>query len=316
MDRTLQSTELDVLFLMRGVSRESVLGLLTDCPIRELGQGERLLDQGQANDTMYMVLQGSLGVYLEEVSGDPVAVIEAGQVVGEISVIDGSPATAHVVALQPCRLIAVDEETFWIMVEASHDFATNLLGLLARRMRANDFALADGLRRRRMLERDALFDALTGIYNRRWLDRRLPRLVRRHEFSKAPLTVMMLDVDHFKHFNDAHGHAAGDRVLAGVGQVLMDHLRPTDLSARYGGEEFTVILPDTDLAGGHVAAERVRQTVASRTFDDGQGGELPPVTVSIGLAQLDPGEDAQTLLGRADRALYGAKSGGRDRVES
>ncbi len=302
-------------FILQGVSPESVLGLLERCKVRELAEGDVLLASGQANSTMYMVLDGSLGVFLDAERQHRVTTLDAGQVVGEISVIEGSTCTAHVAAVGPTRVLAVDEDTFWSMVEASHAFSINLLRLLASRMRAADFALSEGERTLKRLERDALSDGLTGLYNRRWLDERLPRLVRRHEHGHRPMSVLMIDVDHFKRFNDEHGHAAGDRVLAGVAVVLMTRLRPTDLVARYGGEEFTVMLPETDLAGALVAAERLRLRIP----DDLRarfGEELPVVTVSIGAAEMAAGDDAGALLSRADKALYRAKRAGRDRVES
>src|SRR5437899_11010014 len=107
-------------------------------------------------------------------------------------------------------------------------------------MRANNSAICEGARERRRLVRDAMVDGLTGLYNRRWLDQRLPRLVERYARSGEPLSMAMIDVDHFKSFNDTYGHAAGDRVLAGVAEVIASCLRPTDLAGRYGGEGVVV----------------------------------------------------------------------------
>jgi diguanylate cyclase (GGDEF)-like protein len=307
--------ELGRLYILGGVDMESVEGLLADCRVHELAAGETLLEAGRPNSTMYMILEGSLTVHLSPDEDEPLATLESGQVVGELSVIDGRPVTAHVRSASAARVLAVDEETFWDLVSASHQFAANLLRLLASRMRANDFALVQGQRERRLLQRAALFDGLTGLYNRRWLDSRLQRIVDRHRLGGRPLGIMMIDVDHFKRFNDEHGHAAGDEVLRGLGRVLMNRLRPTDLCARYGGEEITVILPDTDLAGTRVAAERVRRSVCTELRARDAELALPPVTVSLGIAELAAGDDAGALLARADRALYRAKERGRDCVE-
>ncbi|MBN2798385.1 MAG: GGDEF domain-containing protein [Deltaproteobacteria bacterium] len=305
--------ELEKLHLFRRVAPESVWGLLSACPVVWLSPGELLLERGQSNQRMFLVLEGRLSVHLDGPDSAPIAYVERGSSVGEMSVIDDSPASAHVRAEQATRVVEVDEETFWRLVEASHAFSTNLLLLLAQRMRASNQQLLSGSRQRRQLEVEATVDALTGLHNRRWLEETLPRLVERHRDAGAPLSVILLDIDHFKRFNDDFGHAAGDRVLAAVGAAIRGRLRPTDLSARYGGEELVVILPATDLAGAAVAAERLREEVAGRRVLS-EGRELPPVTVSLGVAALSGTEDAAHVLSRADVAMYQAKAGGRDRV--
>jgi len=313
MGRALRD-ELQRLEILERVSFESIEGVIGQCSTRQLDAGETLLRSGQANEKMYMILTGELGVHLESSQSEPVAVLGAGQTVGELSVIDHSPATAHVIARRTSRLLAVDEDAFWRMVTASHDFAKNLLRLLARRMRANNFTIAETTRLRQRFEHESLADALTGLFNRRWLDTRLPRMLQRHCRDGLPLSLLLLDIDRFKHFNDTHGHAAGDCALAEVARALTDNLRPVDWAARYGGEEFVVILPETTLEGAQVAADRLRRKVASLDLSiDGQA--LPPVTISIGAAQAIVDESANRLLERADAALYRAKETGRDRVE-
>lgn len=150
----------------------------------------------------------------------------------------------------------------------------------------------------------ARVDPLTGT-NRRWYgDTRLSELCDAGEV----VAVAMVDIDHFKAINDGFGHAAGDQVLAAVGRALTAHLRTGDLVSRYGGEEFLVILPDTPPAGAVQVAERLREAVEAIT------GLPKPVTVSIGVAACHQDETTASLVGRADVALYQAKTGGRNRV--
>ncbi len=316
--------ELEQLHILRRIPKEVTWSLLEGCPVRVLEPGERLLTAGQANQTMYMVLAGSLRVLLDHVEaqggvggggGETVATLLAGQTVGEISVLDDSPVTASVEAAERTRLLAVDEQTFWRMVFTSHEFSTNLLLLLAQRMRAASAALSHGARLRKQYERDATLDGLTGLYNRRWLDERLGRLVNRQRRSGDPLSLLMLDVDHFKRFNESYGHAAGDHVLATVASVILRSVRPTDLVARYGGEEMVVLLPDTPESGARTAGERVRSEIAATPLTLADGRALPPVTVSIGVAELGAGMEGGALLRQADAALYRAKAAGRNRVE-
>jgi diguanylate cyclase (GGDEF)-like protein len=264
---------------------------------------------------MYMIISGKLRVHLDSPESEPVAFLESGQTVGEISVIDDSTVTAYVVAASPTRLLAVNEETFWRLIMASHEFAANLLLLLAQRMRANNSTILENTRLKSQFERESKVDALTGLYNRRWLNENFPRLVERCQRGGEPLSLLMLDVDHFKRFNDECGHAAGDQVLASVAEVLRGKLRPTDLMARYGGEEFVAVLTHTDLSRACSAAERLRDASAKMPIELPDGRSLPAVTVSIGVAELAVGEGPFELLKRADTALYRAKDKGRNRVE-
>jgi len=307
--------ELASLHILRRVSLQTTWALLERCPVRLLASGETLFTAGHANQTMYMVLAGSLRVHLDSPDGEAVATLEAGQTVGEISVIDDSPVTAHVVAAEPTRLLAVDEQTFWRLIFASHEFSTNLLLLLTQRMRSVNAAVSEGTRLRKQYEREATLDGLTGLYNRRWLDDRLPRLMNRHKRSHHPLSLLMLDVDHFKRFNDTYGHATGDAVLQLVAAVLLRSVRPTDFVARYGGEEVVVVLTDTAVEGARTAAERIRAAIAGTPVLTADGRALPAVTVSIGISELGDGMEAAVLLGEADARLYRAKGAGRNRVE-
>ena len=307
--------ELSKLKLLERVSLLNVRDQIDRCPVRELGEGEVLLSMGQPNDVMYMVLTGKMSIHLEGgPSTDPVAFIAGGQSVGELSVLDGSPASAYVVAAERTRVLAVDRTTFWNLVDASHDFAINLLVLLAQRLRANNTTVSTNIRLQREYKKNAMVDALTGLYNRRWLEEALPRFVNRFSRSAQPLTLLMVDVDHFKRVNDEHGHPAGDAVLVTVAHTLRGAVRPTDLVARYGGEEFAVILPDTGPRAAQGVAERLRSAVKLAPIRDPSGKLLPNVTISAGGAVLRAEEDANGLLARADACLYASKQNGRDRV--
>lgn len=157
-------------------------------------------------------------------------------------------------------------------------------------------------------------DSLTGLLNRRALLERIERA--RAAEERAPMSVLLLDVDHFKNVNDAIGHDAGDAVLQGVARVLSSMARKSDLVARWGGEEFVVALAQTAETGARVAAERVRRAIADARYAL-PGGAEHRVTASVGLASAEgPDWTIEELLGRADRAMYVAKSRGRNRVET
>ncbi len=164
------------------------------------------------------------------------------------------------------------------------------------------------------LREQAIRDPLTGLFNRRYLDETLPRELSRCQRSGESLTVAMLDLDHFKRFNDTYGHEAGDTVLRVVGDLISGSLRTGDLPCRYGGEELTLILHGSTLEDAQLRLDSLRQAIR-QTHILYRGGELPAITVSIGVAEAGPGEtDAVAVLGRADAALYQAKAQGRNRV--
>jgi len=190
---------------------------------------------------------------------------------------------------------------------------TKVFNGMVARLRANTEALDEAnevLRsQNEELERLSMTDALTTLYNRRYVMRMLEKELGRAQRYDRKLSVLMMDIDDFKEYNDTYGHQAGDEVLTGMGEVLRDATREADVPARYGGEEFIVVLPDTDLGGAVDAAERVRERLDREVFEGGK------VTVSIGAAEHPAhGESPMEVIAAADVALYAAKQAGRDRV--
>jgi two-component system cell cycle response regulator len=179
-----------------------------------------------------------------------------------------------------------------------------------RRKRGND-RLRDNVL---MTMEMAVVDQLTGLNNRRYLESHLPPLVQQAIHRGRSLSVMLVDVDHFKSVNDTYGHHAGDDVLKELAQRLRRSTRGIDLACRYGGEEFVVVMPDTDGEDARDAADRIRRSVAADPFVLASGRALA-VTISAGVATVDRTDDTpESVIDRADRALYRAKSEGRNRV--
>jgi two-component system, cell cycle response regulator len=161
----------------------------------------------------------------------------------------------------------------------------------------------------------AITDALTGLFNRRYMESHLAMLMEQAASRGKPLTALVLDIDYFKSINDTHGHDAGDDVLREFALRIKRSIRGIDLACRYGGEEFVVIMPETDMAVGTMVAERLRRRIAADPFAIQQGIRTVPVTISIGVAAMRGKEDsAAGIVKRADQALYRAKRDGRNRV--
>ena len=188
-----------------------------------------------------------------------------------------------------------------LLVKANHDYLKHYAKELERQTRQLEAQIAQ-----------ARTDALTGLANRRALDEELQRRYSECQRTGSPLSVMLLDVDHFKTFNDTYGHRAGDEALQVIAGALRRAMRQMDLVTRYGGEEFVVILPGTAIDGAKLVAERTRQDISQTTFRyDSKDFCL---TVSVGVAQLAPNEHMSRMLQRVDRAMYASKEAGRNRT--
>jgi two-component system, cell cycle response regulator len=218
---------------------------------------------------------------------------------------EGAEAVVHVVpfANAPIARFAMSPT-----LSSAHD-AASLAAIVARELGA-PLKIATLVEES---ERLAATDGLTGLMNRRALSARLrgelARCARHHYF----LSLVLMDVDHFKSINDRYGHGTGDRVLVAIGDLLLTVPRRSDLAGRWGGEEFVVAWTSTDLDGARTVAERLRAAVEALELTDDAGVRIP-VTASFGLAKWHPGESLEMLIGRADEAMYASKTGGRNRV--
>ncbi len=296
--------------LFQDVDPDGITGHLRRCRRRDVASGEVLLSPERANQHVYIVLSGRLRVHLDAVTDPPLTTLEPGACAGEMSIIENKDPSAYVVAAEDAHLMVIDHEALWQMVSASHEFARNLLVVLSQRLRSDNKLILDNAGILREFERNAITDALTELHNRHWLEDMFRRNIKRCHADGEALCLIMLDVDHFKRYNDRNGHVAGDNALCRVAGALRAHFRPGDLIARFGGDEFAVLLPDTRLADAEPTAERVREAVRNTDTED----DAPLVTVSMGVAEMAPDDTLEALLNRADSALYRAKLKGRNCV--
>ena len=315
MRKTVTDAELQQTQLFRDVQLDRIRPLLASCRKVCLQPGEVLLRPEFSNNCMYLLLKGRVSVHLQNLDSDPLLTLIEGECVGEMSVFDGRNPSAYVKAADAVEVLVIESGILWQLIDTSHSVARNLLHILANRLRSGNANLSDSQSRQRETEHAANSDALTGLNNRRWLEEMMVRFKGKALNELQPVSVLMLDVDHFKRFNDTYGHKAGDLVLQMVAQTMRKRLRPSDMVARYGGEEFMVLLPHTALTEAQVVAERLRKGVEQCKVDADQGQELPPVTISVGVAPWHQGESLEDMVEAADKALYRAKANGRNRIE-
>ena len=268
--------------LLKEVELDPLLDLLQAGKVRSLEEGEVLIEVRQSNHTLYLILSGRLTIQLQP-ELNPIAVLGSGDVVGELSFIDGQLTTACAIAGVPTRVLALDEQIMTSLLSTSPEVARNLLFVLARRVR---HLTNQELRREhahfavRQYAQDVVIDSLTGLYNRRWLDSMLVRELNRSERDGRPLALLLIGIDDFKKQTETETETeerlARESVLNAMAAILQATTRPGEMLARYGKDEFMTVLSDTDLAMGQEVGERLREAIHGAQVPASNGDPPPP----------------------------------------
>lgn len=308
----------DSLQLFQGIAPQAVAPHLENCPVLRIAAGQPVPNERHKGAHLYIVLQGALDVTHSDARNanlDGVTTkILPGECVGELSVLDEEASGDNITARVDSDILVIDADTLWTLVDESNGVARNLLRLLSFRIRAANAQLRRRQKVGEFYRQLSMVDALTGLQNRAWLNAHFPTLIENAHTINSPLSVIMVDLDHFKQFNDVHGHVSGDHALQVAAQIIQAGLRPTDYAARFGGEEMIIILPATQQKSALMVAQRLCERLRQAVVFSELRKPLPHITASFGVATLEPEQNAEGLISAADAALYRAKEDGRDRV--
>ena len=288
--------------LFAGVPPSLVAEASARCDAVILAVHERLPPAG-LRDRLYLIASGTLQVRAHG-TGDDGALMGPGECVGGRALVGGGPVPTDVIAREPSALVAFDEAALWTLVDASPEFARNLLRILAGREREGSATAGECARVVDLDAEASTVDSVTGLPNRRWMEDAFKRQIERSTRTAQAASILVLDVDHYAALCAQHGQRVSDALLRRTADVLARALRPDDLLSRCGSGTFAVLLPGFDAQATISLAERLRAAVGT-AGEPGDG--LPTVTVSIGGTTRRPFETLAELLKRAEDALQHAQ---------
>ncbi|MCK6681783.1 MAG: GGDEF domain-containing protein [Thermoanaerobaculia bacterium] len=278
---------------------------------RTFKENEFLWREGDAGDHAALILDGVVEILNEPGDGQAPILIRTlppGALIGELACLEGLDRSASVRARTACRIARIPAEAFRQIVKRRADLLENLFWEQIERVRS----LTKQVSR---THRKAITDSLTSLYNFGFFRERLFLEVQRARETGDPISIIILDIDHFKAFNDRHGHPEGNNVLMRVAEILKGSSRRGDIVARYGGEEFVLLLYGAAPADAWNLAESIRNRVENEKFTGGETQPMGKLTVSGGVATFpDDAIDEESLVTTADQRLYEAKHAGRNRV--
>ena len=298
--------------LFRQVDFSRIEETLASCVRHQLMPGDALIEAGARNNTFYLVLSGELRVYAGGRDTPANAILEAGDCVGEMSLLDGERSSALVLAAAPTELLAIPHELMWKMLDTWPLIARNLLAIMSGRLRRNNLTLVTTQNHSLEFAQASSVDGLTGLHNQDWIGTAFMRLIRRCRQDRVPVCLVLADIDLLASINERNGYLTGDNVVKRIARCLAESVRPQDLIGRVGGDEFAILLPNTPLAEAECVAARLCATVVAAGICVPPSHE--PMTISCGITPIRVDDDLVSARTRAEQARNQAKTDGRNRV--
>ncbi|MDC7219184.1 MAG: GGDEF domain-containing protein [Spirochaetales bacterium] len=307
--------------MLENLSRENLQALHKAMETLTLPAGTPVFHEGDRGDSMYIILSGSVAITVETPDGETLELAEIGEghFFGEMAIFDNSPRSATCVPKSHACFLRLRGEDFYKYVkerpQAGISIMQRMLNTTTNRLHATGAFLSDLVTWGEQAQARAITDDFTGLYNRRFLDQSIDGRLREAEEKKHPLSLIMLDLDHFGTINDLYGQDWGDKVLLQAVDIFRNVFREGDILCRYGGDEFTFILPGTTAGEAQELCTKMIEELKMINLLHDLEGDLNTVSASVGIAAYpEQGKEKKLLWERADQAVYRAKENGRARA--
>ena len=304
---TRQLSTLSRLGLFGAVDLEQCSGLLVKCQSRSLNPGEMLLYKDQDNHSMYVIVDGHLGMHLQE-DTSAVVTLNPGDTVGEMSVIGGQPTSAFVIAQSKCKVLESPEALLWEFFSSDLNFAKNLMKLFVRRMLDLNRLLYQRLHEEARNKIKADKDQATGLYNKQWMKETLPYEMTRCSMRNRSLSVMILKIDRYDNFIHSYGSYTANKIFLAIANAVQIQLRGMDMAIKYDEGCIALLLIGTDESQSENVAKRIHTAVNQLVMGDQKLNEK--FTLSVGVAEMAEEDYADLLIARTQAALDRAISEG------
>ena len=302
--------------LFRGIPHKFLAPVFRQSIQISLNKDEQLLTPGVINEHVYIIISGQLRVHLtRSILDEPIAILNPGACVGEMSVLVDRAVSAYVTANSDCKLLAIGYSAFWSLIKGSNDAALNMLNILVQRIRTGNEVIADTLLHHdKASDKTVIIDSLTGLYNQHGIQGKFDRMLNVATVGKQALCLILLNVDEVKSTPASVSEMSDDQSIHSIAQTIMTFLRPGDCAARVNGKQFAILLGNLQLADAFALAERLRATICQLRILLPDGSSLPPVTISGGVCKANDDDTWSTLLAKAKDALEQAVNAGRNRI--
>jgi diguanylate cyclase (GGDEF)-like protein len=315
------SCSLSSIEILSSLSPEELSSLYARMTREEYAAGEPLFRESEAGEVMYIVLSGAVSISVRSPDGEmiEIAQITEGNFFGEMSIFDSTPRSATCIPLCNTSVLSLKAEDFFLFIkempEAGIRVMHRMLGTITTRLRNTDAFLADMVTWGEKARTRAITDDFTGLYNRRFLDTAMENSFFEAEHKGEPLSVVMLDLDHFGTLNNEYGQAAGDTIILEAVRAFRKIFSRKEILARYGGDEFIFLLPGTTGEKAEELCRELLEKLRKIKVPDRSEGSIKMITASIGIASFPAhGNTAPLIRECSDKALYKAKEKGRDTV--
>ena len=304
---TRKLSTLSRLGLFGAVDLEQCADLLVKCSSQTLSSGEMLLYKGQVNHSMFVIVDGHLGMHLQE-GASAVVTLNPGDTVGEMSVIGGHPTSAFVIAQTKCKVLEIPEELLWEFVSSDLNFAKNLMRLFVKRMLDLNRMLYQRLHEEARNKIKAEKDEDTGLYNKLWMKETLPYEMTRCAMRNRALSLMVIKIDRYDNFVQSYGAYSAEKIFQAIANAIQIELRGMDMAVKFDDDCIALILIGTDETQAENVAKRLHNAMVNLVLSDQKISET--FTLSIGVAEMADEDYADLLIARTQAALERASREG------